>query len=184
MSQKSSESISKEDLEILRTQLRREPRRVIAIETRCPAGHPQVIRVHPLVDEKPFPTLFWLSCPALIAQISRIEHQGYIQKLETILSEDSELLAAYHQNHQKYIEERWSHLSEEEIELLESKNYTEVLRDYGIGGIRDWNTIKCLHLQYAQHLAMGNVIGEWIDQNFQISFCEDSVSDASGSSES
>ena len=176
MSDNLDQQISKQDFETLERQLQRRPRGVRAIEVRCPSGHPLVIRVHPLIDEKPFPTLFWLTCPSVIAQISRIEHLGHIQKLESILKDHPEMMKRYHDNHRSYIEERLRQLSAGEKSHAKSQGYLKVLEQCGIGGIRDWNTIKCMHLQYAHHLARENEIGEWIDENFQISLCEASVS--------
>lgn len=163
--------IAEKELLIIEKQLGRRPRGVRAIETRCPAGHPQVIKVSPLVDDKPFPTLFWLTCPSLNTQISRLEHEGNIQIVEALIREDSEFQEAYHQNHQRYAEERWSQLSTLEKVWIESHGYADALLKTGIGGIHDWDTVKCLHLHYAHHLARGNVIGEWIDKHFEIAQC-------------
>lgn len=163
--------ISEKDLALIQTQIGRKPRGVRAIETRCPAGHPQVIRVYPLVDEKPFPTLFWLTCPELIAQISRLEHQGFIQRIELLIGEDEVFKTGYHLNHSEYANERWSELSSDDVNWIEQQNLTASIKNTGIGGIRDRDTVKCLHLHYAHHLARANVIGAWIDENFDISLC-------------
>jgi hypothetical protein len=164
--------ISKSDLAVIEQQLGRPPRGALAVETRCPIGHPQVIRVYPLIDGKPFPTLFWLSCPNLVAQISRLEHQNYIQKIEELIQQDPEFHERVFKNHRDNIRERWAELSEADIEFIDKKGYREQLQECGIGGIKNWETVKCLHLHYAHHLARENAIGQWIDVHFQFVACK------------
>ncbi len=164
--------ISQIDLQIIEEQLGRPPRGVKAIETRCPCGHPQVIRVSSLIGEQPFPTLFWLSCPALVAQISQLEHLGLIERLEEMIQADSAFREAYKNNHREYIAERWAAMSPDEIALIDKKTYRKLFDECGIGGIRNWEAVKCLHLHYAHHLARNNVIGQWLDENFQFEFCK------------
>lgn len=155
---------------------------MISIERRCPVGHPQVIKVYPLIREDDafeiFPTLFWLSCPNLIEQISRLEYEGIIKKLETLITEDHAFRERYHQNHRDYIRERWQLLSREDKAFLKAHKLEEVLKQRGIGGIRDWNKVKCLHLQYAHYLARDNVVGRWLAEHFSIRECEGAVRDA------
>jgi len=175
MEPKARSNISSEDLKRLEAQLGREPRSVLEISKRCPVGHPighpAVIKVHPLVDGEPFPTLYWLSCPELVKQISRLEHEGYIEKLEALIAADETMRERYFQNHRDYIEERWKVFSEEDKADIRSQGYEKLFSENGIGGIRNWETIKCLHLQYAHHLARENVIGRWIDEHFEITLC-------------
>lgn len=164
-----------DDLEALQSQLGRPARGVICIETRCPIGHPQVIKVYPLLREEarvvPFPTLFWLTCPRLIRQISAFEHQGLIATLEKKLQNDPDFKAAYHQNHQSYRSERWETLCEEDQRWVKTKGWLSDFKDRGIGGIADWDRIKCLHLQFAHHLARENVLGQWLKAHFELSEC-------------
>lgn len=170
-----TQNIQPEDVEILKAQLGRAPRGVQSIETRCPVGHPQVIKVYPLLrkgdEAEPFPTLFWLTCPNIIDQISRLEHQGLIQKLESLLQEDEVMIQAYHDNHRQYLEERWEILTPEDQQWLHHQGWKENYLSRGIGGIANWDSLKCLHLQYAHHLARENVIGQWLDEHFTITSC-------------
>ncbi|MBI1729942.1 DUF501 domain-containing protein [Candidatus Acetothermia bacterium] len=166
--------ISSADLATIEQQLGRPPRGALGVETRCPAGHPQVIRVYPLIDGKPFPTLFWLSCPNLVAQISRLEHQNYIQKIEELIRQDASFRERVFKNHRENIHERWAELSQADIVFIDKKGYRSQLLDYGIGGIKNWESVKCLHLHYAHHLARENAIGQWLDEHFQIEKCKTS----------
>jgi len=134
-----------------------------------------VIKVYPLIREagkfEIFPTLFWLSCPNLIEQISRLEYQGVIKRLEALIAEDRAFRERYHQNHREYILERWQLLSPEDRAFLKARKLEETLKKRGIGGIKDWNKVKCLHLQYAHYLARENVIGQWLAEHFVIRAC-------------
>lgn len=168
-------AITARDVTILRQQLGREPRGVLDVETRCPAGHPQVVKVYPLLKlesgVEPFPTLFWLTCPNVIEQLSRIEHAGWISRLERLLEEDEALHAEYVQNQRQYVEERWSTLTERDQRWMEAQGWAQGFAARGIGGLADWRRIKCLHLHYAHHLARRNAIGRWIDEHFTIQAC-------------
>ncbi len=163
------------DREIIERQLGRPPRGLINTEVRCPWGYPAVIRVAPLLKEderiEPFPTLFWLTCPILREQLSRLEEQGVIGQLEAEIARDSELQARYAEDHRRYAQERFSLLSREDQELLRRRGWLAALRDRGIAGIADFRTVKCLHAHYAHHLARGSVIGRWLEERFRFVWC-------------
>jgi hypothetical protein len=163
--------VTQRDLEILEVQLGRPARGVQALERSCPVGHPQVIRVYPLLDGRPFPTLFWLSCPALIRQISQLEYQGLIEILEGQIQRDRRLREHYHENHRDYIRERWAQLTQSDRCRIETQGLSRVYLRRGIGGLRDWSRVKCLHMHYAHHRARQNVIGQWLEQNFTLEPC-------------
>ena len=59
-----------------------EARGLRAIPVRNAGGEPMVIRVASLVDDKPFPTLFWLVDPALNYRIDQLEAGGAIAELQ------------------------------------------------------------------------------------------------------
>ena len=163
--------VSERDLAVLWEQLGREPRGVRAIETRCPVGHPQVIRVYPLTDGEPFPTLFWLTCPSLVRQISQLEHQGLIAELEALLVRDDDLREGLFEDHRAYVAERWNELSARDQQWIRDQGLSEVFLERGIGGVANWMSVKCLHLHYAHHLARANVLGAWIDAHYEIVAC-------------
>jgi hypothetical protein len=150
------------DRAILAGQLGREPRGRIEVEVRCSHGFPQVIRVFPLLDRRPFPTLFWLTCPHLCREVARLEAGGWIHELETRLAQDVRLRERLFAAHRGYIDERRRLLDEatsEDVGLIGIRA-REDWRARGIGGIADWNRLKCLHLHVAHSLARGNPIGE------------------------
>jgi hypothetical protein len=120
---------------------------------------------------EPFPTLFWLTCPILREQLSRLEERGVIRQLEEEIAHNSELRQRYAEDHRRYAHERLSLLNPQETKLLEDRGWLEVLRDRGIAGITDFRTVKCLHAHYAHHLARGSVLGRWLEERFQFVWC-------------
>ena len=153
------EQLSLNDERVIAKQLRRTPRGLLSIECRCPYGYPQVVRVYPLVDGKPFPTLFWLTCPFLTKQIDRLEAEGWIKQTEQLLEEDA-LAADFQKAHLSYITERYRLLSPEDRASLEEAGMLKDLLDKGIGGTADFARVKCLHLHVAHALARTNPIGD------------------------
>jgi len=73
---------------------------------RCSHGYPQVLRVRPLIDGKPFPTLYWLSCPHLVGDVDRLEADDWIDRLERRMSDDPWLQAVMNEAHRRYIWQR------------------------------------------------------------------------------
>lgn len=163
------------DREIIERQIGRTPRGLLNIEVRCPWGYPAVTRVAPLLkNEKelePFPTLFWLTCPILVEQISQIEEQGWIKKLEEQIDKDSELYARYAEDHRRYAQERFSLLSPEDRQWLTERGWLASLQERGIAGIADPQSVKCLHAHYAHHLARGSTMGRRLAERFQLRWC-------------
>ena len=158
-------------LTLITEQLGRAPRGIEAVAAVDGNGTPLVLRMAPIVNGKPFPTLYWLSCERLKIEISRIEANGVIKQLETRLQEDADFLAAYHASHRAYVDARWEYMSAAQRQEVERLAYTEILRERGIGGIANWDQVRCLHTQYAHHLCGNNVIGQWLDAEFNVIDC-------------
>jgi len=154
------EPVSLADDRVIAWQLGREPRALLGVERRCPHGYPQVVRVHPLMEGKPFPTLFWLTCPQLVRAVAELEARGWIDRIEEEVAKDPDLATALRGAHRAYALERASHLSAEERKSLGSSGMLRSLTERGIGGIADFTRLKCLHLHVAHALARGNPVGE------------------------
>jgi hypothetical protein len=75
-------------------QLGRTPRALAGVAARCAHGHPAVLLQAPY-DEAgvPFPTLYWLSCPALVEAVGQLEGAGGIARLQHELAHDEALEA-------------------------------------------------------------------------------------------
>ncbi|ALM53873.1 DUF501 domain-containing protein [Halomonas huangheensis] len=157
-----------QQLEIIAQQLGRAPRGIEALAATDGNGTPLVLRMAPIVDDKPFPTLYWLSSELLKVELSRIEAAGVIKSLEARVQEDDDFRSAYHASHQDYINTRWRLMSEAQRSEVERLGYEGIMRERGIGGIANHDQIRCLHTQYAHHLCGNNVIGQWLDEHYGI----------------
>ena len=127
-------------------QLGRPPRALRRVVVRCPFGHPAVTEQHPYDDDgEPFPTTFWLTCPALVAAVSRLEAAGGVEQWTRAAAEDPGLAASLARAHAEQRELR--------PEL-----------DLGVGGARRGaGGLKCLHAHAAFALARpGYELGERI----------------------
>ncbi len=160
------------DRQVVRAQLGRSPRGLFTVPVRCSYGFPQVIRVHPVIDGKPFPTLYWLTCPFLSKVIDGLEAEGWIKRLESELKSNPTLQAEMTATHRRYLKTRNGLLTADERRQLESNGRMRSLRDRGIGGIADWTSLKCLHLHAAHALADANPIGERVLPHLPATECD------------
>lgn len=74
----------------------------------------------------PFPTMMWMSCRVLYAQISVLEDAGWIQVFQKRLlnsPESPEWLQIMDNAHRQYAAERWSLISPEDMELVMENNW-------------------------------------------------------------
>ncbi|MCW2652878.1 MAG: uncharacterized protein QOE41_4875 [Mycobacterium sp.] len=141
--------VDPDDLEAVRHQLGREPRGVLEIAYRCPNGEPGVVKTAPrLADGTPFPTLYYLTHPVLVAAASRLESSGLMKEMTARLTTDSDLAAAYRRAHESYLAER------DAIEPLQTT--------FSGGGMPD--RVKCLHVLIAQSLAKGRGVNPLGDE--------------------
>ncbi len=153
---------------LIEKQLGRPPRGIRAISCSHDNDVPLVVKMAPLVDKQPFPTLFWLCSKDLHKAISQIESEGWVKRLEKQIASDPVLCSAYQENHRSYIAARWRNCSHTERQLLHRLGFGGLFDHYGIGGLRDWNQVRCLHMHYAHHLCGQNVIGQWLDRKFDL----------------
>lgn len=116
---------------------------------------------------EPFPTIYYLRDPQLIHAMSELERHHHVAKLQQRLRDDPALMADYHADHAAYRDARWAMLTPEDRAIVEhSPSLSRSFRG-GIAGIADFDFVKCLHAQYAHHLAMheqhGTTVGRLID---------------------
>ena len=146
-----------------------------SVARHCPAGHPLVLRCHPLRLVKgrplPFPTLYWLDCRHVQHAISVLEHRGLIKLLQEKIRGDSALRAGVEKDHAEYVARRAALLRDDDLELLERHGMLDEYNERGIGGIRCTTAIKCLHLHYAHHLMHGSTVGRLIDEAASVVLC-------------
>ena len=74
----------------------RRSRGSVAVASRCRYGLPVVVRTAPLLpDGTPFPTLYWLACPAARVAVGRLEAAGWSAELSERVAAEPELAAAH-----------------------------------------------------------------------------------------
>ncbi|WCN07959.1 DUF501 domain-containing protein [Marinomonas mediterranea] len=160
--------LSADDLEIITRQLGRTPSGIRRIAHYSPHGIPQVLEMETWVFNQPFPTFYWLSSSAIDKALARVESQGVVKELEQRIKDDPELREAYHDSHRDYIARRWDAMTDEHKSIIEEKGFTTLFETLGIGGIKNWDQVRCLHMQYGHHLAGSNVIGKILDEEYGI----------------
>ena len=131
---------------LVERQLGRPPRAFRRVAVRCPHGRPAVTEQSPYDDAgEPFPTTFYLTCPALVAAVSRLEAAGGVERWSARSAEDPELAASLEEAHAEQRRIR------PELPL-------------GVGGAQPGaRSLKCLHAHAAYALARpGYVLGEAI----------------------
>ncbi|GAA0789535.1 DUF501 domain-containing protein [Marinobacterium sediminicola] len=157
-------------LALIEQQIGREPRGIEAVACATTGGLPLVLQMRTLVADQPFPTLYWLSCRDLCRAIGRIEDSGWVKQIEQELQDNEALRTEYLAQQQRYVELRWRLMRDDDRARIEQLGFTELFDRYGIGGIAQWDKVRCLHMQYAHWLADGdNVIGERLEQEFALS---------------
>jgi exopolyphosphatase / guanosine-5'-triphosphate,3'-diphosphate pyrophosphatase len=127
---------------------------MFSVVARCGDGHPLVIRNHPLDRAgKPFPTLYWLTCPNAVRAVSRLESEGWIKRLDARAAEDQAFGRGLDAAHREHARERGRWLTGAEA----------------WGGVAgSLGGVKCLHAHYANHLAGGaDPVGAWVAERVE-----------------
>jgi hypothetical protein len=156
-------SLSPDVVNQVATLLGRQPRGLEEIAVAGDSGKPVVIRVASLVDDRPFPTLFWLVDPALCYRIDQLEAGGLIKQFQQRFDADPDLQRGMRHDHQAHIALRESSMRMSVRQRLQELNFGEALASKGIGGIADFTRIRCLHTWYGAHLVVPNTVGGMLD---------------------
>ena len=125
---------------LIEAQIGRPLRGSVAVAARCRYGLPAVARTAPLLDDgTPFPTLYWLTCPAARTAIGRLEGAGWNARLSERVAAEPELAEAHRRAHDSYLAQRDA--------------LGRLAGDPGVGGLP--GRVKCLHALYAHEVATG-----------------------------
>ncbi len=132
-------------------------RRVVA---RCPWGAPAVVEDLPCdAAGRPFPTLFWATCPALVAAVSGLESGGGVRRFAALAAADPAVrrslavATAYERRRRRQLVRFCAAPPRDRGASLAT----------GIGGVRRPAALKCLHPHAAHALARpGYLLGERI----------------------
>ena len=115
-------------------QLGRRPR-PFRVAGRCPVGLPSIIENE---HTREMPTSFWVTCPSLVAAISRVEATGGVHAAQEAVGEAA--VEEIHEAHRSIYGRR-------------------------VAGVRDGaaGSVKCLHAFTALHIsgAIPNPVAEW-----------------------
>ncbi|NLE48738.1 MAG: DUF501 domain-containing protein [Sandaracinaceae bacterium] len=153
---------SEEEIRALEVQLGRPIQGESRIARRCHLSLPVVVEVEPLTsDERPFPTLYWLSCPVLRRRVSRVEERGAVRELDERVASDPDFRARFEDAASAYAKRR-------DAKLPEGAALTP---RGGIGG--SMGGVKCLHAHLAEYLISGlSPAGEWVSREVLPVSCE------------
>lgn len=132
------------DREAVARQLGREPR-PFRVAARCPFGVPSVIENE---RARNMPTSFWVTCPRLVAGISRVESTGGVREAGEAVG--AEAVEAVHERHRALYGTR-------------------------VAGVRAGGNVKCLHAFTALQLAgaLPNPVAEWTLERLEGPYPED-----------
>jgi len=126
---------------VIEAQIGRPVRGKVAVAARCRYGLPVVARTEPVLpDGTPFPTLYWLTCPAARVAVGRLEAAGWNAALSERVAAEPELAAAQRRAYRSYVEQR---------DALGGP----LPGDPAAGGLP--GRVKCLHALYAHEAATG-----------------------------
>lgn len=140
------EPLSEADREAVRRQLGRPPRGAVGVAHRCGCGEPDVVATAPrLEDGTPFPTTFYLTCPAAASLVGTLEASGVMREMSARLEDDEELAASYGAAHADYLARRG--------ELEEELGAVPEIAGTSAGGMP--TRVKCLHALLGHALAAG-----------------------------
>ena len=143
-----------DDRALVERQLGRPPRAFRRVVVRCPFGRPAVTEQTPFDSRgEPFPTTYYLTCPHLVAAVSRLEAAGGVDRWSAAAQDDPELATsrAAADDEQRRIRRG----------LADGREHPSV--DSGVGGSSRAGSLKCLHAHVAFALARpGYELGERI----------------------
>ncbi len=150
--------VAGQDAAVVAGQLARSPHPMSAVAARCPYGFPAVVEDLPYDDRgRPFPTLYYCTCPTLVAAVSRLESDGGVALWTS-----------------RVAAERGLARSAVDAAADEAIRRADLVRDHGlrmvdggaslstgVGGVGDLLAVKCLHAHVAHALARpGYLLGE------------------------
>jgi len=175
---------------IIELQLDREINNFLKVVRYCPFDYPAVVLVNPYKDNLPAPTIYWLTCPYLNYEIDRLESESnLIDYLGEALKKDDEFRVKMKSAHSKYAEERRKLLSDKQLRQAEevSEDLFKTLKFSGVGGIKDFKGIKCLHTHLADYLAgadnpAGEIVFSKVDWPENCKICSERVDEFESSS--
>jgi hypothetical protein len=133
-----------DDRDAVALQLGRAPRSYLGVAARCPFGLPAVTEQAPYDGAgRPFPTTYWLTCPHLVAAVSRLESEGGVEHWTARAEVEPELRASLDEatGRQRALRAR--------LAAGETGADGGASLETGIGGSARPARLKCLHAHVA-----------------------------------
>ena len=142
--------------------------RVVA---RCPFGFPAAVETLPYdADGRPFPTLFYLTCPTLVAAVSRLESDGGVQAWSARLPAEPALARAVAAAATAARRRRRELVGRYALTMVDGGASLTA----GVGGLGDVRAVKCLHAHVAHALARpGYAFGRAVLAQAEHPWCDD-----------
>lgn len=159
------------DVAVVAGQLGRPPHAMSAVSARCPYGFPAVVEDLPYDAEgRPFPTLYYCTCPTLVAAVSRLESDGGVSRWTARLAESPALARSAADAAADAAVRRTDLAREFELPMLDGGASLST----GVGGVADVLAVKCLHAHVAHALARpGYVLGDEVFAEVADPWCDD-----------
>jgi len=159
------------DAAVVGGQLGRPPHAMTAVAARCPFGLPAVVEDLPYDGlGRPFPTLYYCTCPTLIAAVSRLESGGGVARWTARVGAEPELARSAADAAADSGIRRADLVRDHGLRMVDGGASLTT----GVGGVADLLAVKCLHAHVAHALARpGYVLGEAILAEVAEPWCED-----------
>ena len=142
--------------------------RVVA---RCPFGLPAAVETLPYdAGGRPFPTLFYLTCPTLVAAVSRLEDDGGVRVWSARLAAEPEQARAVRAAASAARRRRRELVRRYDLWMVDDGASLTT----GVGGVGDVRAVKCLHAHVAHALAHpAYEFGRAVAAEVEHPWCED-----------
>jgi hypothetical protein len=152
-------------------QLGRAPHAMTAVAARCPFGFPAVVEDLPYDgDGRPFPTLYYCTCPTLVAAVSRLESDGGVAAWTRRVAAEPDLARSAADAAADSAVRRADLVRAYELSMVDGGASLMT----GVGGVGDLLAVKCLHAHVAHALARpGYVLGEAVLAEIAHPWCDD-----------
>jgi hypothetical protein len=187
-----------DDLLVAAAQLSRPPHEMSRVAARCPFGYPAAVEDLPYRrDGRPFPTLYYLTCPTLVAGVSALESAGGVRRWARRAEQDERLAgslvkaAAQSGRRRRQLARRYAlPMLDDGASLRSGVGGVSAGVRSGVGGVRAGGAIKCLHAHVAHALAcpsydlgaamLAEVADPWCDDRRCAAFVTDVSAPAAG----